>query len=349
MVFVKLSRKTALLAALVAGLMLALIPAANVVAFGPVRYHFAGKIDGEWPVQVELEIEGEKVLGRYWYEKVGARLDLDGTFANGQMQLTERTEDGVATGSWSGSFAPLMLTWSGKWTSADGSKSCPFELARVAEMVITEQTRLGFIRIRLSQPVFTGVAKHRGLQDVQAAVADEVWAAAATICEDPEDLLSDMEFDPEAPWWLWEHFSDVTVRHYSSSLISMVNEAYRYTGGAHGMTYYTTMNWVVGKNGATEFTIDQMFKKGTEWRKTISDYVIRDLRARGASSVVSGEVRDVSVESMNRFTVSPAGIDLIFGPYEMGCYAEGTWTVLVPWSACKGLIDPTGPVAAISE
>lgn len=349
----RLSARTSLLLALLVGLMLALVPttnAENVPVFGPAGYHFTGKIDGKWAVQVELNIEGEEVSGRYWYERVGTPLVLDGTFVNGRIQLAERTCEGAAAGSWSGAFHPLKSTWSGQWTSADGARSFTFELARVAEIIATEQTRMGFIKIHVAQPVFAGVAKHRGLQDVQVAVDDEIWAAAASIWEDPADVLSeDVEFDPEAPWWLWEHFSAVTIRYYSASLISMVNEVYQYTGGAHGMTVHTSMNWAVGKNGATAFTIDQMFKGGTGWEKTISDYVIQDLEARGADWVVSGEVRDVSADHMNRFTVSPAGIDLIFGPYEMGCYAQGTWAVLVPWSACRGLIDPVGPVAAIAE
>lgn len=346
----KLSNRTALLLSLIVGLMLALVPTANALAFGPVGYHLTGRIDGKWAVQMELNVDGEKVSGHYWYETVGTPLELEGTFVGGRLQLAERTADGAATGSWSGAFNPLKSTWSGEWTSADGAKSSTFELARVAEIVTTEQTRMGFIKVHAAYPVFAGVAGHGGLQDAQAAVDDEVWTAAASIWNDPADTFSeDEEFDPEAPWWTWEHFSVVTIRYYSSSLISMVNEVYQFTGGAHGMTFHTSMNLTVGKNGAVAFTIDEMFKKGTGWEKAISDYVIRDLKARGADWVVNGEVREVPSEHMNRFTVSPAGIDLIFGPYEMGSYAQGTWMVLVPWSACSGLVDPAGPVAVIAE
>ena len=331
-------------------LALALAPTQPALAFGPVGYHLAGSIGGKLAVQMELHIDGEQVSGHYWYETIGTPLELAGTFIGGRMQLAERTGDGKATGSWDGAFNPLSSTWKGRWTSADGAKSFTFELAAVAEIVITEEMRMGFIEVHIAHPVFSGAAKHRGLQDVQMIVDNEVWGAAASIWGDPVDPTSDdSEFEPDAPWWSWEHFSEVSVRYYSTSLISMMNEVYHFTGGAHGMTFHTSMNLKVDKNGATAFTIDQVFEKGTGWEKAISDYVIRDLKARGADWVVSGEVQDVPRKNMNRFTVSPAGIDLFFGPYEMGSYAQGTWVVLIPWSACKGLVDPNGPVAAIAK
>ena len=331
-------------------LVLALLaPAQPALAFGPVGYHFAGSIGGKYAVQMELHIEDGKVSGHYWYEAIGTPLELAGTLADGRMRLTERTADGKATGSWIGAFNPLNPVWKGKWTSADGTKSLTFELTEAAEIVITEEMRMGFIKVHVAHPLFSGAGRHRGLQDVQALVDREVWAAAASIWADPVDPVSDdYEFEPDAPWWPWEHFSEVTMRYYSSSLISMMNEVYHFTGGAHGMTFHTSMNLKVGKTGASVFTIDQIFRKGAGWEKAISDYVIQDLKARGADWVVSGEVREVPRKNMTRFTVSPAGIDLFFGPYEMGSYAQGTWVVLVPWSACKGLVDPNGPVAPIA-
>lgn len=330
-------------------LVMVLAPTQPALAFGPVGYHFAGSVGGKLGVQMELHIEDGKVSGHYWYETIGTPLEVAGTFADGCIQLIERTDEGTATGSWDGAFNPLNPTWRGKWASADGTKSFTFELAAVAEIVTTEEMRMGFIKVHIAHPVFSGAGKHRGLQDVQALVDSEVWAAAASIWGDPADPMSDDSgFEPDAPWWSWEHFSEATMRYYSSSLISMMNEVYHFTGGAHGMTFHTSTNLSVGKNAAAAFTIDQIFKKGTGWEKAISDYVIRDLKARGADWVVSGEVRDVPSKNMNRFTVSPAGIDLFFGPYEMGSYAQGTWVVLVPWSECKGLVDPAGPVAAIA-
>ena len=232
-------------------LALALAPTQSALAFGPVEYHLAGSIGGKLAVQMELHIEDGKVSGHYWYEAIGTPLELAGTLADGRMRLTERTADGKATGSWIGAFNPLNPVWKGKWTSADGTKSLTFELTEAAEIVITEEMRMGFIKVHVAHPLFSGASRHRGLQDVQALVDREVWAAAASIWADPVDPVSDdYEFEPDAPWWSWEHFSEVTMRYYSSSLISMMNEVYHFTGGAHGMTFHTSMNLKVGKTGA---------------------------------------------------------------------------------------------------
>ncbi len=155
-------------------LALALAPTQPALAFGPVGYHLVGSIGGKLAVQMELHIEGEQVSGLYWYETMGTPLELAGTFADGRMQLAERTGDGKATGSWVGDFNPLNPTWKGKWTSADRTKSSAFELAAVAEIVTTEEMRMGFIKVHVARPVFNGAAKHRGLQDVQAVVDNEV-------------------------------------------------------------------------------------------------------------------------------------------------------------------------------
>ncbi len=55
----------------------------------------------------------------------------------------------------------------------------------------------------------------------------------------------------------------------------------------------------------------------------------------------------MAVESLHRFTLSPAGIRFYFDPYEMGPWVEGMYTVDVPWTELAGMVNLDGPAGTV--
>ena len=61
----------------------------------------------KYPITMHLDIEGTQVKGTYYYNKRGpnAKLNISGTYENGEMDLNETDEKGVPTGHFKGTFA----------------------------------------------------------------------------------------------------------------------------------------------------------------------------------------------------------------------------------------------------
>ncbi len=102
----------------------------------------------------------------------------------------------------------------------------------------------------------------------------------------------------------WEHVDHVTIRYASNSIISMMHETYGYAGGAHGMTWYTPINLRLSSSGASGFGLDDVFLKGSGWEKKVSELIIADLKKQKAGWITRGEVTEVGVDLLDRFTVS---------------------------------------------
>jgi hypothetical protein len=331
-------------ALLTVGLIL-LAAASPIFAIEPFRYRLVGEIDGRWPVQMDLIVEGSKVSGQYWYDSYGTALQLDGVNRGGAFGVRELTADGEVTGEWVFDFNPFANEWNGTWTSADGTREYPFSLRLVAEMVQTQEMRRGFLYVWLERPVFHYEGENKSMAAVQGIVDEALWSSV----EEDFELFPEIypDFCPAGTYW--ECVCRVGIRHASDNVMSMMEETYGYTGGAHGMTWHAPINLLLSSSGASRFGLDDIFLKGSNWQRKVSELIIADLRQQEASWIIQGEITEVDPKLLDRFTVSPAGIDFYFGPYEMGCYAEGTYVSFLPWAALEGLIRTSGPVGLLRQ
>ena len=81
--------------------------------------HLEGAI-GQYPVKMDLEVNGTVVSGNYYYESQGPnkRLILNGTYSRGRVVLTEFTVDGAPTGQFQGKLTRNVFK--GNFTSSRG-------------------------------------------------------------------------------------------------------------------------------------------------------------------------------------------------------------------------------------
>jgi hypothetical protein len=47
--------------------------------------------------------------------------------------------------------------------------------------------------------------------------------------------------------------------------------------------------------------------------------------------------------------MTPGGLEITFGQYQVAPYAEGMPVVVIGWSRLAGVLDPTGPAAAFLD
>lgn len=139
-----------------------------------------------------------------------------------------------------------------------------------------------------------------------------------------------------------------TVTMDTPALSSGYCMRYVFTGGAHGTTGFNTMNY--GRVGGKIRTIElaDLFVKGVDPVAQASMALLEQLLKleRVPSMVQEGSWTKLDGQQAKQFVITPRGLLFLFGNYELGSYAEGTFRVLVPYSSISGL-SPNGVLAPV--
>lgn len=169
-----------------------------------------------------------------------------------------------------------------------------------------------------------------------------VWAKnqlAGWLNEDVKGM-NDME-KPTEPYEIEITPSVVAAQ---PELISLDMQVYSYTGGAHPNTNYLTFNYGLVRGRAKLLTLTDLFRRWTKPLGIISKFVIAKLKEDKASWVVEGTTTALTKMQGDEFVITRKGLLYIFSPYEMGSYAEGKYTVEVPFAGIRKYLDPGGPL-----
>jgi hypothetical protein len=111
-------------------------------------------------------------------------------------------------------------------------------------------------------------------------------------------------------------------------LLSTVLDVYKFSGGAHGNAWYVPFNFGVVDGRVKRLVLGDLFLRGSSYQRLVSDAVIARLKkTEGALWVQDGTMRSLSVEQLNRFSISPTGLTFLLNHYEAGPYASGRFEV----------------------
>lgn len=116
--------------------------------------------------------------------------------------------------------------------------------------------------------------------------------------------------------------------------------SYQYTGGAHGNWGITGLNWQSDQIRPTPIELHHLFKEDSPWVELLSTLCIESLKTQGASSVVDNTITSFTADDLKAFTLHQHGLEIHFSPYSVASYAEGAFTVSIPWDAIAHLRPP---------
>ncbi len=161
-------------------------------------------------------------------------------------------------------------------------------------------------------------------------------------------LVLDGLRDPQPYLQHWEGSIGIDVVHLSTQSASVLEFHWEYTGGAHGNTVITGRCFVDTDGKITQLELADLFDPSSDWARRLIAYCLKDLHSQGASHVSDVVVEDpesttYTVDNLTSFTLSPAGITFFFSPYQVGCYAEGIYTVRVPYDAIRDCLPDYSP------
>lgn len=150
------------------------------------------------------------------------------------------------------------------------------------------------------------------------------------------------EFGDEIPFHPFEAVSTSEVTLNKNYIISVFNDCYRFTGGAHGSTTRRSETWN-GRRG-TRIRLCDFFSKGTNYK----NYIISVITQQIKDEINSGENKyfedweTLICEYFDScsFFVTEEGICLYYQQYQIGPYAIGIPVFVIPWE--KGKLCPIG-------
>lgn len=236
----------------------------------------------------------------------------------------------------------------GYWLPVGKTMASPVRFERIADLTTrTKKSGLYFRdrgRLRVATatwPRFPG--DHPFARQVNQWLADE----SATVLTDFahwnwEEVKNGLEF----PGSLGAFYAELhwNIVWQTDQLISLLGLEYAYEGGAHGNYMLRSANFVDDGQGAREFTFAELFRPETPWRAAVCRLVWQELRRQQASSVSEQPPDADEFSHFSTFTLNPAGVQVYFEPYKVASFAEGSFTVHLPWTKLLAFTHTNGIV-----
>lgn len=339
------------------------IPA--VIAPVPAKFNrvLAGTIDNKHAIQMELNRNAEYFYGRYFYEKNAERkyLDLGGKIdGEGNVSLAEMDGD-KETGYFTGKLINEIrgdesaLKFTGNWSKTKNGAGMPVALAerqldlgglKLITKEQSEENKKQKLSIQTAFPQLAGsdaraekfnkaisemIAKDlKGFKDENKEVIQETAARAE------EGLGSSME-------------TRYSVMYADKNLISLLFSTYSFTGGAHGNTATTPINYDL--NRGEMLKLANLFQPNANYLKVISAYCIAAIKKRNINEdqewIQNGA--GPKAENYQSWSITPQGLVITFDAYQVAAYAVGPQEIVIPYSVLKPILKPDSVLANFAK
>jgi hypothetical protein len=330
--------------------------------------YFKGSIGSSLDLQMKLVRTGDQLAGSYFYQKVGTRIDLRGNVdKDGTLTLEEfdkgGKQTGVFKGLWQVDASDGLITLAGNWSKPPSEKGSdkktafslheePIAFTGDVELVskqINETDKKLMYEVSAQYPQFTGgnnpnfekfnqVARGLVMKKVSGFKKDMAPAEG----EEPRPEGS-MGSNLNVAYTLFLAQDDlVSVKFDVGSY---------YQGAAHPNSYSDVINYDL-KNGK-QLKLGDLFKPGSKYLQQIANYAIADLKKQAKDKgLIDGEIENGAAplaKNYQSWIITKKGLGITFDAYQVGPYAAGPQSVMVPYSALKEVINPEGPVAQFAR
>ena len=333
--------------------------------------HFKGSIGTSLDLQMKLVRTGDQLAGSYFYQKVGARIDVRGNVdKDGNLTLDEfdpsGKQTGVFKGIWTVDQKDGLITLAGNWSKPASEKGSDKKTAfsvheepitftgdvdLVAKQIKENNKKLNY-QIAAQYPQLSG-GNNPNLEKFNQAARAAVTKKVAGFKKDmtPEAGENTEETRPEDSMG-----SDLTISYTvvlaQDDLVSVEFDVSSYfQGAAHPNSYSETFNYDL-KNGK-QLKLADLFKPGAKYLQAIANYCVADLKKQATEKGLMAEEIEkgaaAKADNYQGWTITKRGLGIYFDPYQVGPYAAGPQFVLVPYSDLKDLINPEGPAGQFAK
>jgi len=217
---------------------------------------------------------------------------------------------------------------------------CSFVAVAAFGFAQVKESRDGWYSVDVAYPKFrnrsvTAGHANRWSTTREMAVASAFVARAKRELPEIKKMGSPMEY---------ELLVNPSIRLDSAAVCSGFVTTYIYSGGAHGVTTYESLN--IGPDGK-QIPLQALFMKGVDAKAECSNALLEYFyRTKEGSDVQNGTWRHLTDEQAKDYVITPRGLLFLFGSYDLGSYAEGVYQVEIPFDRLQGL-DRKGKYAEL--
>lgn len=169
-------------------------------------------------------------------------------------------------------------------------------------------------------------------------------SAGDIVVQDINEFKATLKYVPGTPVSAGS-FLDIGWKLVSppGEILSLKFETIGYSdGAAHPYHYTQTLTFDIEKG--EQVSLDVLFLPDSDYLKFLSDYCKIELAARDIDFDSSSQGADPTVENYRNWNITSDGLMITFDEYQVAPYAAGPQTVIIPYSALQGIIDPVGPL-----
>lgn len=165
--------------------------------------------------------------------------------------------------------------------------------------------------------------------------------------EEFDEETRDVDFDKR------EFRYRLTPVYASDMLVSVFGASDYYAGLPHGSSSYSGFNyWCDGKE-THELTLESLFDPTKEFGSILSEYCLTTLTEDKIGYLYPDPEGNIPVkiefEDLGAFTLSENGITITFQPYHVGGWADGPYSVIIPFQKLIHLIRADGPLGEFTQ
>lgn len=117
------------------------------------------------------------------------------------------------------------------------------------------------------------------------------------------------------------------------------------SGAAHPNSFSLVYNFDLLEGN--QITLGELFLPGVDYLTPISDYCTSTLAADGRLEFPAGALPDEA--NYRNWNILPAGLQITFDPYQVGPYAMGPSTVVIPFSELTDILRLDGAIGRITQ
>lgn len=322
---------------------------------------FKGSVGGA-RFEMTLRREGNSLNGTYFYAKSGSahKLSLRGEIdASGNFTLKEFDSSGRQTGEFKGTWKDNPnesgISLEGEWKKPGAKEGQGFSASeqmvsftngtQITDGHINESVKAKRLELSAEYPELTGGANGSGFNQL---VKSRVTKELAEFRKQMMGLsAADMKMLPAG----LNNYIDIgyDIEYADNDLISVSFLESTFAGGAHPNYNYFTITYDL-KNGR-EIKLSELFKPGARYLEAVSRYAIRDLQGRkipesdenmGLAQDLFADGAKPTGENYRNWNITRKGLMFTFDPYQVGPYAAGSQTVIVPYAELKRIAKSDG-------
>lgn len=329
---------------------------------------FKGSID-QSRFEMTLRRDGDELKGSYFYVKSGSAnaLSLRGKIdASGNFTLQEFDSSGKQTGEFKGAWKDdpnqSGASLEGEWKKPNAKEGQSFWASeqmvsftngtRVINRQLNESLKAKRLDLTAEYPELTGGANVSGFNQI---VKSRVTKELADFKKQMMSLsAADLKMLPQG----MNNYIDISynIEYADNDLISVSFLESNFTGGVHPNYNYFTITYDL-RNGK-ELKLSELFQPGAKYLQAISAYAVKDLQSRkapdsdenmGLAQDMFAEGATAKAENYQSWNITKKGLMFTFDPYQVGPYADGSQTVIVPYDKLRDIAKPDGALTKMTK